>query len=153
MKPANERLDGWKEIACHLKRSVRCVQRWERNEKLPVRRHEHEHGVSVYALPDELEVWWQKKGSDSKDLFVEERCATAEETEERNRERAGLDPSVPDHNVGKRALRELGVTTLEVAVAISLLKLLKTQHIAVIPEREVEKIRTRYALISLESER
>ena len=36
MKSRTEQLDGWKEIACHLKRSVRSVQRWERNEKLPV---------------------------------------------------------------------------------------------------------------------
>ena len=50
MTSRTEQLDGWKEIACHLKRSVRSVQRWERNEKLPVRRHEHARGVSVYAF-------------------------------------------------------------------------------------------------------
>jgi len=27
-----ERLDSWKEIACYLRRSIRCVQRWEKNE-------------------------------------------------------------------------------------------------------------------------
>ena len=56
-----EQLDGWKEIACHLKRSVRSVQRWERNEKLPVRRHEHARGVSVYAFSHELESWWRNE--------------------------------------------------------------------------------------------
>ncbi|PYS65341.1 MAG: hypothetical protein DMF76_02810 [Acidobacteria bacterium] len=29
---ANDRLDSWKEIASHLKRTVRTVQRWERRE-------------------------------------------------------------------------------------------------------------------------
>ena len=59
MSTATEQLQGWKEIACYLKRSVRCVQRWERNEGLPVRRHGHAHGVSVYAFPQELNAWWE----------------------------------------------------------------------------------------------
>lgn len=49
MNPATQQLNGWKEIACYMNRSVRCVQRWERNEDLPVRRHGHRRGVSVYA--------------------------------------------------------------------------------------------------------
>ena len=61
MTPRTEQLDGWKEIACHLKRSVRSVQRWERNEKLPVRRHEHARGVSVYAFSHEVEAWWRNE--------------------------------------------------------------------------------------------
>jgi hypothetical protein len=51
MKSRTEQLDGWKEIACHLKRSVRSVQRWERNEKLPVRRHEHARSKRLCILP------------------------------------------------------------------------------------------------------
>jgi hypothetical protein len=27
-----ERLDSWKEITRYLRRSIRCVQRWEKNE-------------------------------------------------------------------------------------------------------------------------
>ncbi len=38
---AGDRLDSWKEIAAYLRRSVRCVQRWERTEGLPVLRHQH----------------------------------------------------------------------------------------------------------------
>jgi hypothetical protein len=53
------RLDSWKEIACYLKRSVRCVQRWEHSENLPVRRHGHARGMSVYAFREELDAWWQ----------------------------------------------------------------------------------------------
>ena len=29
----SDRLDTWKEVACHLRRSVRTVQRWERQER------------------------------------------------------------------------------------------------------------------------
>jgi hypothetical protein len=59
MKTETTQLDGWKEIASYFRRSVRCVQRWERNEKLPVRRHGHRTGVSVYAFVSEVDSWWQ----------------------------------------------------------------------------------------------
>jgi DNA-binding transcriptional regulator YiaG len=36
------RLDSWKEIAAYLKRGARTVQRWEREERLPVHRLPHE---------------------------------------------------------------------------------------------------------------
>lgn len=51
------RLDSWKEIAAHLGRDVRTVQRWEKNEGLPVHRHLHDKQGSVYAFPDELDAW------------------------------------------------------------------------------------------------
>gem|GEM_PF-5250305 len=52
-----ERLDSWKEIAAHLDRSVRTVRRWEENESLPVRRHHHGKGSTVFALKSELDAW------------------------------------------------------------------------------------------------
>jgi len=55
---ANDRLDSWKEIASHLKRTVRTVQRWERHEGLPVHRHFHQRANSVYARKSELDEWW-----------------------------------------------------------------------------------------------
>ena len=55
--PAGERLDSWKEISAYLKRNVRTLQRWEKNEGLPVHRHVHESQVSVYAYPSELDAW------------------------------------------------------------------------------------------------
>ena len=55
---ANDRLDSWKEIASHLKRTVRTVQRWERHEGLPVHRHLHQRANSVYARMSELDEWW-----------------------------------------------------------------------------------------------
>ena len=50
-------LDSWKEIATFLRRGVRTVQRWERTEGLPVRRHQHMKRGSVYALASELITW------------------------------------------------------------------------------------------------
>jgi hypothetical protein len=92
------------------------------------------------------------------DLSAKEKRSTVEEREEtklqvRNSESAGLDHSVLYGSLRKRALKELGVTSLEVAVAIYLLRLLKTRHLAVIPEPELEKIRTRYELLTLDSDR
>src|SRR5215813_13699004 len=53
-----DRLDSWKEIAAYLKRSVRTVTRWEREEGLPVHRHLHSKSGSVYAYKAELDTWW-----------------------------------------------------------------------------------------------
>jgi hypothetical protein len=61
---AGDRLDGWKEIACYLRRSVRCVQRWEKNGGLPIQRHHHERGATVYAYRGQLDAWWRKGGSE-----------------------------------------------------------------------------------------
>ena len=58
---ASDRLDSWKEIAAHLKRTVRTVQRWERHEGLPVRRHLHARASSVYASKSEIDVWWNRE--------------------------------------------------------------------------------------------
>ena len=50
-------LQSWKEIATYLNRTVRTVRRWENEEKLPVHRHLHQAGSSVYAYPSELDAW------------------------------------------------------------------------------------------------
>ena len=52
-----DRLDSWKEIATYLKRGVRTVRRWEREEGLPVHRHVHRVLGSVYAYKSEIESW------------------------------------------------------------------------------------------------
>src|SRR5689334_5432238 len=54
---ASLRLDSWKEIASYLKRGVRTVRRWERQEGLPVHRHSHSKQATVYAFVDELGEW------------------------------------------------------------------------------------------------
>src|SRR5688572_2510516 len=63
MTPRNpdDRLDSWKEIAAYLRRDVRTVQRWEKNEGLPVHRHRHQSLGSVYAHRQELAEWFSAR--------------------------------------------------------------------------------------------
>jgi Tol biopolymer transport system component len=56
-----DRLDSWKEIAAFLGRGIRTVQRWEREEGLPVHRLPHEKRGSVFAYRDELSSWWERR--------------------------------------------------------------------------------------------
>jgi hypothetical protein len=51
------RLDSWKEIADYLRRGLTTAQRWEREEGLPIRRHVHGTGGSVFAYVGELDRW------------------------------------------------------------------------------------------------
>jgi Tol biopolymer transport system component len=55
------RLDSWKEIAAYLGRGVRTVQRWEREEGLPVHRLAHAERGSVFADSAELTAWWKSR--------------------------------------------------------------------------------------------
>ncbi len=57
------RFDSWKEIAAYLKREVRTVQRWEKTEGLPVRRHQHQKQGSVFAYKSELDAWRAERQS------------------------------------------------------------------------------------------
>ncbi len=59
--PLRPRLDSWKEIALRLGRSVRTVQRWEKEEGLPVHRLTHQHRGSIFAFRDEVDAWWESK--------------------------------------------------------------------------------------------
>ena len=63
-EPAVDRLDGWKEIAAYLRRDVRTVQRWEKEEDLPIQRHLHSRLGTVYAYKPELDAWWNNRGTD-----------------------------------------------------------------------------------------
>jgi TolB-like protein len=56
-----QRLDSWKEIAGYLNRHVTTVQRWERQEGLPVHRLVHDKLGSVYAYTSELDDWWRNR--------------------------------------------------------------------------------------------
>jgi Tol biopolymer transport system component len=55
--PSPEKLESWKEIAAYLRRDVTTVQRWEKREGMPVHRHLHDKGGSVYAFQAELDAW------------------------------------------------------------------------------------------------
>ena len=59
--PDEPRLDSWKEIASYLGRGIRTVQRWEREEGLPVHRLDHAKRGSVYASRRELTAWWESR--------------------------------------------------------------------------------------------
>ena len=62
--PSNGSLTSWKAIARFFDRDIRTVQRWEKEENLPVRRHLHHRKSSVYADPEELRVWWSQRRTD-----------------------------------------------------------------------------------------
>jgi TolB-like protein/Flp pilus assembly protein TadD len=62
-RPANDRLDSWKEIAAYLKKEVRTVQRWEKNHGLPVRRLAQGKLGTVFAYKSDLDAWWQASQS------------------------------------------------------------------------------------------
>ena len=58
--PDGDRLDSWKEIAVYLDRGVRTVQRWEKEQSLPVHRHKNrQHQGPVFAFKGEIDVWWR----------------------------------------------------------------------------------------------
>jgi len=59
-----ERLDSWKEIAAYLRRGTRTVQRWEREQGLPVHRLRHDKLGSVYAYKPELDAWWEARAAE-----------------------------------------------------------------------------------------
>lgn len=61
VRPREDRLDSWKEIATYLNRDVTTVQRWEKREGMPVHRHQHDRSGSVYANGSELDAWLQSR--------------------------------------------------------------------------------------------
>lgn len=62
--PSTEhRLESWKEIASYLRRTVRTVQRWEREQGLPVHRLRHNKLPTIYAFARELDDWWEQRRS------------------------------------------------------------------------------------------
>ena len=90
-------LDSWKEIAVYLMREVRTVQRWEKNEGLPIHRHCHHEGCTVYAVKEEIDTWL------------------------RSRERK-LAPGGPTHDVGRIHSNVIPVTTEYLAAFRSLVE-------------------------------
>lgn len=54
-------IDGWKNISTYIRKSVKTVQRWERESDFPV--HRVPGRQSVYALKEEVDEWleWQTK--------------------------------------------------------------------------------------------
>ncbi len=67
VRPPQDRLDSWKEIAAYLNRDVTTVQRWEKREGMPVHRHLHDRMGSVYASRAELDAWTQSRNPASQE--------------------------------------------------------------------------------------
>ena len=59
------RLNSWKEIASHLQRDVRTVQRWHQRAGLPVHRHADPLQRGVFAFEEELSAWANQVRRDS----------------------------------------------------------------------------------------
>ncbi len=53
----DDRLDSWKEIGAYLERTVTTLERWEKEEGLPVHRHVHNKQATVYASRSEIDAW------------------------------------------------------------------------------------------------
>jgi phage terminase Nu1 subunit (DNA packaging protein) len=53
-------LSGWKEIAGHLRRGVRTVQRWE-HYGLPVHRPAGRSRSAVFAISEEIDRWAHRR--------------------------------------------------------------------------------------------
>ena len=63
MSDPREVLESWKEIAAYLGRSVRAVQLWEKEENLPVHRHQHDKQGSVFAYREEIDRWREARSA------------------------------------------------------------------------------------------
>src|ERR1051325_10982766 len=116
---ADGRLDSWKEIAAYLKRDTRTVQRWEKLEGLPIRRHQQQKRGSAFAYRDELDAWWLQRGHDVDAALpaVDASDVLAGDGEEIAAERPH--PSLTAPTVRRRVLEALPWIVACVAVAIA----------------------------------
>ncbi len=64
----SKKLDSWKEIAAYLGRSIRTVQRWEKENGLPVHRAPGEGVERVHSFAGELERWMHSDRTPDADL-------------------------------------------------------------------------------------
>jgi hypothetical protein len=53
----SEVLSSWKDVAAHLGKSVRTVQRWEAELGLPIHRPNKRQQRIILAYPEELKQW------------------------------------------------------------------------------------------------
>ena len=96
------RLDSWKEIATYLKRGVRTVSRWERQEGLPVHRHLHGKEATVYAFIDEIDTWLEGRtvGEGADRFGVYHASPDSETREKARRARPVVIAVLPLRNLG-----------------------------------------------------
>jgi len=70
--PPVARLNGWKDIAAHMGKSVRTMQRWERDYHLPVHRLGREGGEIIWAESTEIDEWLRSQGPRVGNIAVDE---------------------------------------------------------------------------------
>lgn len=102
------RLDSWKEIAGHFGRRVRTVQRWEKEEGMPVHRHAHRRRGTVYALGEELDSWWRSRAVPPADPDREDAPAPARPAASGVAAGVGSAPAPPIVPRARRAHRAAG---------------------------------------------
>ena len=93
-----DRLDGWKEIAGYIRRSVRTTQRWEQESALPVRRILMGGKPQVFAYRGDLDRWrlqMESKAGARERRFRAFRQAARALWEALFSRRAGADRAVP----------------------------------------------------------
>ena len=121
-----ERLNGWKEIALHLGKGARTVQRWEKLYGLPVHRLGREGGEIVFAFRDEIDRWVART--------ERERATNGDgppgDPEPETGERPGLPESAPDRvgavaTLSRRRWVVAGGLLLVVAAGLATLSVLR----------------------------
>lgn len=70
LEARRNQLISWKQIANYLGREVRTVQRWEKSEGLPVHRHVHGKGATVYAYTEEVDLWRASRSRNLNELHA-----------------------------------------------------------------------------------
>ena len=126
-KPAESRLDSWKEIAAYLSRDVTTVQRWEKREGMPVHRHVHDKRGSVYAVASELDAWRRSRNPPRDDTdganAQDESLRPSVEAPERISKAAAL--------LRRRWIAAVGAAAIALGVAYSVVN--RPRHAAVAP--------------------
>lgn len=119
--PSDGRLDSWKEIAAHLRRSVRSAKRWEKEEGLPVRRHLHGKRDSVYAFRTELDAWWNNRGAGVTEQGDEGEVAAGLEELRSSEAPAGIEAPRPAEEAAPRTGRRPVAAIVGAGVFLALL--------------------------------
>ncbi len=103
--PNERRLESWGEIALYLKRDIRTVQRYEKNEGLPVHRMRIGKGDQVYAFPSELDQWIRDRQPKPDDDLKEVNNAEDDRPNNNGVDKTGPDTkSDPAYPAAKRVL-------------------------------------------------
>lgn len=106
----SKKLESWKEIAAYLGRSVRTVQRWEKENGLPVHRAPWEGAERVHAFAGELERWMHSDRTPDAGPPVPDGPGTAAESAENPPAASAPDAAAPAAD-GRRTGTEIPLAT------------------------------------------